>query len=322
MVGLVGIVLVGVVAAGGLILARPLWVTASATQSRDVAPTPEVSLASAGPAEPSAAPTPTQGLTAETTPTPSPATSFPPDVVDTAWPKNPPWDACPRPVWPGKPSTGSPGDGRRVLVIGDSLTRESRQVMNRQLRKSGWTPTFRCWGSKRLDWGLSQLARAKKLGHVPDYVIVALGTNDISWVDPTTTERRVNTMLNRLGKKRQVLWVDLDIAYSEFSMKRADWFNGMIRKVAKARPNVKVVPWERIARQAKAGRFDGIHYGSRGYRLRGVELTKALNARAEKVDRAAQNATRPKVTPSPTATPGPTPTPTPTLTPGPTPVPS
>ncbi len=171
-----------------------------------------------------------------------------------------------------------------MLVIGDSLTRESREVMDRSLRASGWTPTFRCWGSKRLDWGLAQLARAKKLGQVPEHVIVALGTNDVFWVDPATTERRVRTILDRLGAKRQVLWVDLDIDYSAFSSKRADSFNGMIRRVAEDRPNVTVVPWERIARSAKAGRFDGIHYGPRGYRLRGQEIAKALDARAERAD--------------------------------------
>lgn len=239
-------------------------------------PLPTVSPDSALPSTETSTPTPTA--------TPSATPTYPRDVVDTAWPKNPPWDACPRPVWPGTPAVGSPGEGRRVLVIGDSLTRESLEVMDRRLRASGWTPTFRCWGSKRLDWGLAQLARAKKLGQVPEHVIVALGTNDVSWVDPATTERRVRTMLDRLGEKRQVLWVDLDVAYSDFSSRRADWFNGMIRRVAKDRPNVTVVPWERIARSAKAGRFDGIHYGPRGYRLRGQEIAKALDARAEKVD--------------------------------------
>lgn len=294
--------------AGGVLLARPFWVTASASQAAEEAPAS--SALASGVADPSmgATMTPTATATPDPAPTasstPSAMPTYPPDVVDKAWPKNPPWDACPRPVWPGKPAEGLPGDGRRVLVIGDSLTRESREVMDRRLRKSGWTPTFRCWGSKRLDWGLDQLARAKKLDQVPEYVIVAMGTNDISWVDPATTERRVNTMLDRLGKKRQVLWVDLDIAYSDFSMRRADWFNGMIRRVAKKRPNVTVVPWERIAREAKAGRFDGIHYGTRGYRLRGRELTKALNARAEKVDRArAQEASTPVATPTSATTP-------------------
>jgi lysophospholipase L1-like esterase len=152
--------------------------------------------------------------------------------------------------------------------------------MTKYLAESGWTPTFRCWGSKRLDWGLDQVKRAKQLNQLPEYVIVALGTNDISWEQPATTERRVNTMLDRLGPDRQVLWVDLDIAYSTFSMTRADWFNKMIRQVAKDRPNLKVVPWEKIARQENTARFDGIHYGTSGYKLRARELTDALDKHA------------------------------------------
>ena len=210
-------------------------------------------------------------------PTPSPTSTYPPDQIDNSWPDNPPWDACPAPVWPGQPSDGTPGDGRRVLIIGDSLTRESQESMTEFLVDSGWTPTFRCWGSKRLDWGLDQLKRAKQLDQVPEHVIVALGTNDISWEQPATTESRVNTLLDRIGPKRQVLWVDLDIAYSEFSIARAEWFNGMIRKVAKERPNVTVVPWEKTARSEKVSRFDGIHYGPQGYRFRARTLTDALN---------------------------------------------
>jgi len=191
------------------------------------------------------------------------------------------------PVWPGQPSEGAPGNGRRVLILGDSLTRDSQKPMTRFLNESGWTPTFRCWGSKRLDWGLDQLKRAKKTDQLPEYVIVALGTNDISWEQPATTERRVNTMLDRLGPDRQVLWVDLDIAYSAFSMQRADWFNSMIRKVAKDRPNLTVIPWQKTARAEDAARFDGIHYGTSGYRLRARTLTDALDELARKVDSAA-----------------------------------
>ena len=214
---------------------------------------------------------------------PSPQPTFPPDEVDKAWPKNPPWDACPAPVWPGQPNSGSPGDGRRVLVLGDSLTRDSQKPMTRFLEESGWTPTFRCWGSKRLDWGLDQVKRAKELDQLPEFVIVALGTNDISWVQPAVTERRVATMLKRLGPDRQVLWVDLDIAYSNFSMQRAEWFNKMIRQVAEDRANLEVVPWEKIARDEKAARFDGIHYETSGYRLRARALTDALDRRAVEV---------------------------------------
>lgn len=250
-----------------------------------------------------AAPAPLVDVSEPAIPAPTPSVTYPPDQIDKSWPKNPPWDACPAPVWPGTPSEGSPGEGRRVLILGDSLTRESQEAMTGYLQEDGWTPTFRCWGSKRLDWGLDQIKRAKELKQLPEHVIVALGTNDISWVDPATTERRVNTLLDRLGPERQVLWVDLDIAYSPFSIARADWFNGMIREVAKDRPNLKVIPWERTARQEKAARFDGIHYGSSGYRLRARTLTDELSKRARKVD--ASDAP----SPSPTASPTPSPTP-------------
>lgn len=229
---------------------------------------------------PSPSPTPTPSVTLSPVPSPTASRTAPPDRIDRSWPRNPPWDACPAPVWPGELSEGSPGEGRRVLVLGDSLTRESRKTMQGLLRASGWTPTFRCWGSKRLDWGLSQIARAKELDQLPSFVIVALGTNDISWEQPSTTQRRVNAMLDRLGPRRQVLWVDLDVAYSAFSTARARWFNQLIREVARGRNNVTVVPWERYARERKAARFDGIHYGERGYRLRAQALTEALNRRA------------------------------------------
>jgi len=193
-------------------------------------------------------------------------------------------DEQPRGISTSAISEGPPGDGRRVLVLGDSLTRESQEPMTRSLEASGWTPTFRCWGSKRLDWGLDQITRAKEINQLPKYVIVALGTNDVSWVQPAVTEQRVNKLLDRLGPNRQVLWVDLDVDYSTFSSTRADWFNKMIRTVARDRSNVKVVPWEKAARSAKAYRFDGIHYGTSGCRLRGHFLTDALDERARKVD--------------------------------------
>lgn len=277
-----------VAATVGLYIAQPPWGTASASRIAEdpissQAPTP------AATTNPSSLPTPDpaspQAPQASPVPSPTPDPTYPPDQVDSSWTDNPPWDACPAPVWPGKPSEGLPGDGRRVLILGDSLTRDSQKPMTRYLEDSGWTPTFRCWGSKRLDWGLDQIKRAKKLNQLPEFVVVALGTNDVSWVQPAVTEQRVNKLLDRLGPKRQVLWVDLDVDYSTFSSTRADWFNKMIRKVARERSNVKVVPWEKTARSEQAYRFDGIHYGSSGYRLRGRFLTDALDNRAKTIDR-------------------------------------
>lgn len=212
---------------------------------------------------------------------PAPATVL--DRVDRAWPAHPPWDACPRPLWPATGAAGSPGQGRRVLLIGDSLTRESRVLTARTLRAHGWTPTFRCWGSRRLDWGLAQVTRARQLRQLPGVVVIALGTNDISWVDEATTARRVDLLLDRLGPKRQVLWVDLHLTRSAWLNARAARFNAMLREQAEHRRNLTVVSWHRVAAAHRIHGWDGIHYGPGGYRLRARVVSAAVDAVAKRL---------------------------------------
>lgn len=263
-------------------LATSLAVLAPALMSdvaRAVPPTVEPSQTPAPTLAPVPTPTPSVTATAQ----PPLAATAPvrvPDRVDRSWPAHPPWDACPRPVWPGTPAVGDPGDGRRVLFIGDSLTRESRVQTAKALRAHGWTPTFRCWGSRRLDWGLAQVARAKQLTQLPGVVVVALGTNDISWVDEATTARRVDALLDRLGTKRQVLWVDLHLTRSAWLDARADRFNAMLRAQARKRPNLTVVGWHRVAAAHRIRGGDGIHYGASGYRLRAKAVSAAVDALA------------------------------------------
>ena len=258
---------------------------------------------------------PVISTTATTPVVPIPATQA--DRVDRSWPRNPPWDACPRPVWPGERSSGSPGAGRRVLIIGDSLTRDSRVTSARLMRKSGWTPTFRCWGSTRLDWGLAQVARSRQLAQLPGFVIMALGTNDISWETPQTTERRLRLLLDRLGPKRQVLWVDLHLTRSAWLDARADWFNDLLRRLERTHRNLTVVDWHRQARAHGIRGWDGIHYGPSGYVLRAKAVAAALDAvgRQHPVQSAVIGGQSP--TPLPTATAAPTPASSATPGPGP-----
>lgn len=208
---------------------------------------------------------------------PGVASAVRPDLVETQWPKHPPWDACPRPVWPGVRFSGEPGDGRRVLFVGDSLTRESRKRTTALLTEHGWNPTYRCWGSRRLDWGLDQVARAKELKQLPSFVVMALGTNDISWETPQTTERRVRQLLDRLGPERQVLWVDLHLTRSAWLNARADWFNGLLRRLADGHPNLTVVHWHTVAKAHRIHGYDGIHYSPEGYRLRAKTVAEWLD---------------------------------------------
>jgi lysophospholipase L1-like esterase len=146
------------------------------------------------------------------------------------------------------------------------------------MRASGWTPSFRCWGSRRLDWGIDQVVRARGQRQLPRYVIVALGTNDISWETPTTTERRVRSLLDRLGPDREVIWVDLHLTRSSWLNARAAWFNDLLRRIESKRPNLTVVDWHRVARAHGIRGWDGIHYGPYGYRLRARTVLASLNA--------------------------------------------
>ena len=207
-----------------------------------------------------------------------------PDQIDRSWPSNPPWDACPAPRWAAGTNSGQPGGGRRILIIGDSLTRESRRDTGRRLRESGWTPTFRCWGSKRLDWGLDQIARARQLKQLPRWIVIGLGTNDISWETQETTRARVHRMLDRLGPDRQVLWVDLHLTRSPWLNARAAWFNAMMREMARIRPNLTVIPWHRVAEAAGIRGGDGIHHGERAYRLRARTVSSAIDERARDLE--------------------------------------
>jgi hypothetical protein len=222
--------------------------------------------------------------TASALPVPEPGTTvvaFPvpvlPDLLESRWPEHPPWDACPRPVWPRATFSGEPGDSRRVLFIGDSLTRESRRRTTTLLTLHGWTPTYRCWGSKRLDWGIAQVERAKELDQLPGFLVMALGTNDISWESSQTTERRMRQLLDKVGPDRHVLWVDLHLTRSAWLNARAAWFNDLLHRLAKQYPTLTVVRWHDVARAHGIQGLDGIHYGPQGYRLRAKTVAQWLD---------------------------------------------
>jgi lysophospholipase L1-like esterase len=226
-------------------------------------------------------------------------------------------------VWPGQRNTGLPGGGRHVLVIGDSLTRESLTLTARGMRRNGWTPTFRCWGSRRLDWGIDQVVRSRQLRQLPKHVVVALGTNDISWETQETTERRVRALLDRLGPDRTVLWVDLHLTRSAWLDARAAWFNDLLRRLERQRPNLTVVGWHKVARAHGIRGWDGIHYGPFGYRLRARTVLQALDAAGRRDPVPAPDPVAPAgPVPTPSATPTPSPEPAPTLSPSPSSLPA
>ncbi|MBM3668760.1 MAG: SGNH/GDSL hydrolase family protein [Actinobacteria bacterium] len=185
--------------------------------------------------------------------------------------------ACSAPVWPSRIARGEPGLGRRVLVIGDSLARESKDDIVRGLRRSGWTPTIRCFGGKRLDWALGQIERARVLGQLPGIVVIVMGTNDMRWIDRSTTRGRMNRVAREL-KGRTVVWVDTyGSGGDRFTRSKQRWINRQIRRVDRAHPHVHRVAWGALAEEAGVRFASALHYGRRGERLFARALVNGVN---------------------------------------------
>lgn len=198
---------------------------------------------------------------------------------DPAWPKYIGWQGCAAPVWSSKLATGQPGNGARVLILGDSNIRRAAPIVKAQLKNSGWTPTVRCWGGKRLDWGREQIARAKKLNQLPDNVVIALGTNDMRWVDRRVTRARMNALIEQLGPKRNIFWVDTYAQNADrFTKAKEKWFNDEVRKLARKHPNVRVVPFGSDAKSLGVKFVDGLHFRPVDYRTLGSLIVDGLGS--------------------------------------------
>lgn len=202
--------------------------------------------------------------------------------------KDPQWTtegdprACSGPIWPRQTNaTPGPGEGRRVLVIGDSLTRNARTPLTRKLRQSGWTPTVRCFGGKRLDWAISQAKRAKEIDQLPGTVVIAIGTNDMRWIDRGTTRSRMQQLLDVLGEKRTVLWVDTYASGGDrFTRSKEKWFNRQVKALARENDNVYRVVWGPYARKQGVRFADALHYDTAGERAWADRVVQVLNSRA------------------------------------------
>ena len=89
----------------------------------------------------------------------------------------------------------------------------------------------------------------------------------------------MRTLLDRLGPDRTVLWVDLHLTRSAWLDARAAWFNDLLRRLERQRPNLTVVDWHRVARANGIRGWDGIHYGPYGYRLRAPDGPRGTGRR-------------------------------------------
>lgn len=199
-------------------------------------------------------------------------------TTDPAWPVDTRGDGCASPVWP---SAGKKENYRRVLVIGDSLIRNSRSILEPAARDLGWLPTVRCWGAKGTDWGLQQVKRARALRQLPRTVVVSLGTNDIWWLG-LDLAAGIDAMMSELGANKRVYWVNLWFGphgYDRLPPPTAA--NRILRAKAKQYPNLTIVNFAKAFRTAAkdgvaVGWEDGVHLNAAGNQVRVEAILDAL----------------------------------------------
>lgn len=228
------------------------------------------------------------------------------DSLDRQWPVDTKGDGCSSPVWP---SGGPQKDPRRVLVVGDSLIRNSRTILERKLKNEGWLPTVRCWGAKGTDWGLAQILRARSLNQLPETIVVSLGTNDVWWLH-LDFAAGIDNMMDAIGSHRRVYWVNLWFGPNGYDdLPKPTAANRILREKAAQYPNLTIINFAQAFKDADAkdpavGWEDGVHLNDAGNRVRVHAIVDAIGSPTTSDD------TDPAPAPDPSPTPEPTPTPT------------
>lgn len=225
-----------------------------------------------------------------------------------------PWDvppgedrACPPPVDPQLTEPAA-SRGDYLVVIGDSLTRETRRgrpgriagIITDRLTAQGWQTLVVCYGGKSLPWGQEQVALLEERGWLGRSVVLALGTNDLllDHVDGSEFARRGAAILDQLGDdpQRHVWWVDLWADLDAAAVLHADdpkygdmtgiaQANTAIRRECAKHPQCTVVSWNRVmtsltAKQRRTivdpDQRGGIHLTPAGSALRADLIADAV----------------------------------------------
>ncbi|MFN8157201.1 MAG: SGNH/GDSL hydrolase family protein [Candidatus Nanopelagicales bacterium] len=174
--------------------------------------------------------------------------------------------------------------GRRVLVVGDSITVLSQATLERALGRAGWSVCVDARRGETTRGALDNYAEAAAFPAYVDVVVMATGTND--WADPSGFVAQV-ARARAYATGRPLLWVTTWLHPTRFTGRAAD------RALAAAR-RVNAVIWKHVERarrgtvvdwyaELSAGRgrprallYDGVHPTELGGRQRSALVAAAL----------------------------------------------
>lgn len=151
---------------------------------------------------------------------------------------------------------------KRVLVVGDSLTVGAVKA-GEGSDEPHWTTD--AVSGRGTDAGV--VAARWDDPHHYDLIIIELGTNDYRDTEEVYAAR-IDQMMAVIGKKRPVIWVDVD-AYNPAIKAAAKGVNPAIRAAHDRYPNIRVGAWQQYAHHyagfSKMRSSDGVHYTPAGF---------------------------------------------------------
>jgi lysophospholipase L1-like esterase len=158
-------------------------------------------------------------------------------------------------------------DGRRVVMIGDSITVASIPLLETAANELGIDLTIDAEIGRRMTVGSQPAAGTQALEQInadasADLYVIALGTNDIGkyqTVDEYAAE--IEEVLALVPDDAPVVWIN---AYLTGEPDRSETFNAALLDVLGARGNATVGRWAAIAAEDGVLRSDGIHPSEEG----------------------------------------------------------
>lgn len=187
--------------------------------------------------------------------------------------------ACPPPASSPGTSMDPAGPGV-VVVVGDSLIRDSRDAIANELAGVGYDVVFVCWGGKNLLWGLEQVDALESLDLMPACLVVNLGTNDLKGttaqglsdaVPLQTVAARITALLNEIASVPDVFVVDVaaDLNAAPGTMSEVAQAPSVWQAAVDATGVGAAVPWAAAAASGGLIGADGIHDTVQGQFVRG-----------------------------------------------------
>jgi lysophospholipase L1-like esterase len=164
--------------------------------------------------------------------------------------------------------------GSRVLVVGDSLTDQSRDSVLAALRTEGWDPVIAAQGGTSIEYWSTRIRDL--VAYVrPAAVVVELGTNDCN-TTCAGLSTAIDQLLTRISSNVPVFW--LNVQEQPTYPTGAPSVNAELRSATNRHSNLSLVDLDaRFHSHPEWHAFDGLHFNEAGRQQLGQLIAEALH---------------------------------------------